>query len=82
VDLDRQRLGREQIFDQQVGPTAARILEPDFADRVALRRDRSEHGRQIAPTPDFLDAAGDEASGGHSGSFRQRGGGTLLWTQP
>jgi hypothetical protein len=66
MNLDRQRFGREQIFDQQFRPAAARILEPDLADRIAVWRDRAEAVGQIAPPPDLFDPAGDEAGGGHT----------------
>jgi hypothetical protein len=60
VNLDRKRLGSEQIFDKKLGPSAARILEPDFADRIAAVRGRAEHGGDVAAAPGFLDPAGDQ----------------------
>ena len=56
MDLDRQPLAGEEIFDEQ-GLVAA-AGEPDFAD--ALARRRIEHWRQLRAPPWLFDIAAIE----------------------
>ena len=62
VDLDRQPLGGEQIFDEQRG--IVRRLEPDLADRLVARR-AGKARRQVPPAPDPLDGPCAKTMGGH-----------------
>jgi hypothetical protein len=56
LDLDRQALGGEQMFDQQV--RVGRAFEPDLAERPGsgVRRRRERPG-EVAPAPDSFDVA-------------------------
>ena len=68
VDLHRQMLAGEQIFDEKFGIAVTRRLEPHFADRRRIRRRISETGPQIAAPPGLFDATGGEQRGGHGDS--------------
>ncbi len=65
MDLDRQLLAGEQIFDQQLGLAGMRRLEPHFADLLSARRRIGETGPEVAAAPWLLDALGGEQGGGH-----------------
>jgi hypothetical protein len=72
MNLDRERLRGEEIFDQQLRDRSVRMLEPDFADRLVGFPDRTKGGRQITPAPWLFDPAGKKASCGHAAIFRIR----------
>jgi hypothetical protein len=65
MDLDRQLLAGEQIFDEEVGRGIARRLEPDLADRIAVLRGIGEARPQVVAAPGLLDAVGGKQGGGH-----------------
>jgi hypothetical protein len=54
MDLDRQLLAGQQIFDEQLRLGAAPVLEPDLTDRLAARG-RAEAMRKLGAPPQFLD---------------------------
>ena len=58
MDLDRQPLGREQIFGHDVERAPGRRLEPDFAD-LPVGID-PEAGIDPAPAPGLVDNLGGE----------------------
>jgi hypothetical protein len=68
MDLDRQLLAGEEIFDQQLRIARAGRLEPDFADRGCIGRRIGESGPQIMPAPRLFDTTGGEQGGGHDGA--------------
>jgi len=55
MDLDRKTIGGEQIFDQQVVRTTARIIIPDLAYGRRIRSGIVEQWREVATAPRFFD---------------------------
>src|SRR6185369_684268 len=66
MNLHRELLAGEEIFDQQFRIVAARILEPDLADGISIFRHIAKAGPQFLATPGFLDALDFELNGGHA----------------
>ena len=56
MDLNRQTLAGEEIFDEQLARLAARIVEPDLADRRLAGRLIAEQRRKVMTAPRLFDA--------------------------
>ena len=66
MDLHRQLLAGEQIFDQQIGRRIAGSLKPDLADGVLISRRIGEARPQFVAAPRFFDTMGGEKRRSHS----------------
>ena len=81
MDLHRQLLAGEQIFDQQIGGRVAGFLEPDLADRRCTGGGIVKAGPQRVASPGLLDTMGVKQGGGHQ-TFLLKAGGLARHSAP